>query len=94
MERRNLIFPLLVCEKAHDVYKDWRAAQKSVDDVVNKTEASREAMQKCVRTGACEGMTKAMSEADMAKCKNADAARELGKDYTNSLPDIVKATAK
>ena len=83
-----------VCEKAHNVYKDWKAAQKSVDDVANKTEASREAMQKCVRTGACEGMSKAMSEADVAKRKNVDAARELGKEYTKSLHDIVKAVAK
>jgi len=35
-----------------------------------------------------------MSEADMAKRKNVDAARELGKEYTKSLPDIVKAAAK
>jgi len=30
----------------------------------------------------------------MAKRKNVDAARELGKEYTKSLPDIVKAAAK
>jgi len=82
------------CEKAHNVYKDWKAAQKTVDEVVNKTEASQEAMQKCVRTGACEGVSKTMSEADKAKRKNVDAARELGKEYTKSLSDIVKAAAK
>lgn len=83
-----------ICEKGYDIYKDWDAATKSVDNVIEKTKASQEEMKKCVSTGACENLNKALSDADEAKRNNMDAARQLGKDATNAIPDLAKKVMK
>jgi RHS repeat-associated protein len=82
------------CTTGYEWYKDWTSAQKSVDDVIEKTKVSQEEMKKCVSTGACGNVNKAMSEADEAKGKNLDAARQLGKDATNAIPDVVGKAMK